>query len=98
VSSALCHLGNISHRLGHAASEGEVAEKIKGEPTLTEAYGRMVEHLGANGVSLAKTPATLGLPLVLDAGAERFGGSHADAANAMLRRDYRKSFVVPALA
>jgi len=98
VSSALCHLGNISHRLGQAAAEGEIAEKIKGDVGLTEAYGRMTEHLRANEVNLAKTPATLGLPLVLQPGEEQFSGTHAAPANAMLSRDYRKPFVVPQLA
>jgi len=98
ISSALCHLGNISHRLGHATAGAELAEKIKGDATLTEAYGRMVEHLGANGVNLAKTPATLGLPLAFNSSEERFSGSNADIANAMLTREYRKPFVVPQLA
>lgn len=29
VSSALCHLGNISHELGRSANPAETAEKIK---------------------------------------------------------------------
>ncbi|MDB6115301.1 MAG: oxidoreductase domain protein [Lacunisphaera sp.] len=98
VSSALCHLGNISHQIGHAAPEGELREKIKGNAPLAEAYGRMVEHLGNNEVDLAKTPLTLGAPLALDPAAERFTGEGAAAANALLTREYRPSFVVPQLA
>ncbi len=98
VSSALCHLGNISHQVGRTAAPGELAEKIKGNAPLAEAYGRMAEHLAANGVDLGKTPATLGQPLALDPGAEKFTGQDSAAANALLKRDYRANFVVPQLA
>ena len=45
VSSALCHLGNISHQVGRTMSAGELAEKTKGDSVTAEATGRMVEHL-----------------------------------------------------
>lgn len=98
LSSALCHLGNISHQLGAAAAPAATKEKIKGDALLTEAYGRMAEHLRANGVSLDKTPATLGVTLTIEAGKERFTGTEAAAANALLTRAYRAPFVVPQLA
>ena len=97
VSSALCHLGNISHQIGRSALPGAIREKIKGDAALTEAYGRMAEHLASNGVDLAKTPATLGVPLAVDPAAERFTGEGAAAANALLTRDYRAPFTVPPL-
>ncbi len=98
VSSALCHLGNISHQLGRATAPAALAEKIQGNTPLVEAYGRMTEHLGKNGVNLGKTPATLGLTLTVDAKAERFTGPDAAAANALLTRPYRAPFVVPDLS
>ncbi len=98
VSSSLCHLGNISHVLGHAAPAGEIREKVAGNAPLAEACGRMTEHLATNGVDLGKTPATLGLPLTVDAKAERFTGPDAAAANALLTRQYRKFFEVPQVA
>lgn len=98
VSSALCHLGNISHQLGRAAPQEELREKVKGNVALAEACGRMTEHLAVNGVDLAKKPATFGAPLTLDPATERFTGSDAAAANALLTREYRKPFVVPQLA
>jgi hypothetical protein len=98
ISSALCHVGNISHQLGHATSAGETKEKIKGDAPLAEAYGRMTEHLAINGVDLAKTPATLGVPLTIDSAAEHFVGENAAAANALLTCKYRSGFVVPKLA
>ncbi len=98
VSSALCHLGGMSHQLGHTAAPAAIAEKISGDKPLVEAYGRMVEHLAANQVDFAKTPATLGLPLQVDAKAERCAGPNAAVANAMIKAEYRAPFVVPQLA
>jgi predicted dehydrogenase len=98
VSSALCHLGNISHQLGRAGPEGGLREKTKGNAPLAEACGRMAEHLAANQVDLAKTPLTFGAPLSLDPATERFTGPDAAAANAMLTRAYRAPYTVPSLA
>jgi hypothetical protein len=98
ISSALCHLGNISHEIGRAGSPGELQEKIKGNAPLAEAYGRMAGHLAANNVDLTKTPLTFGAPLAIDSGAERFTGENSAPANALLTRDYRAPFVVPQLA
>ena len=98
ISSALCHLGIISHQLGHAAAPGAMRERIAGDDTLTEAYARMAAHLHANRVDLDTTPLTLGQPLALEPGAERFRGEGAAAANALLTRVYRAPFAVPALA
>ena len=98
LSSALCHLGNISHQLGSAAPEGVLREKIKGNAMLSEAHGRMVEHLHANNCDLGNTPLTLGVPLLVDSKAERFTGPDAAKANAMLTRNYRPAFTVPTIA
>lgn len=98
VSSALCHVGNLSHQLGKFASPDKIADAVKGDAPLAEAHGRMVEHLAANGVDLRKTRLTLGLPLTLDPSAERFTGSGSSAANKLLTRKYRAPYVVPQIA
>jgi predicted dehydrogenase len=98
VSSALCHLGNISHLLGRTLPPQSIAEQIRGNAKLTEAYGRMTEHLAANNVDLKATPLALGALLSVDAAAERFTGEFAAKANPMLTREYRAPFVVPNLA
>jgi hypothetical protein len=95
ISSALCHLGNISHRIGRASTDGETRERIKGSSALSEAYGRMAEHLRANNVDVSSTPLTLGMPLLVDAKGERFTGPDAAAANAHLTRQYRAPFTIP---
>ena len=98
VSSALCHLGNISYRIGHATPPAELNDLVKSNWSLHDAYGRMVEHLGANNVDLAKTPLTAGVPLLVDVKAERLIGPDAARANALISRKYRAPFVVPAFA
>ena len=70
---------------------------IKSDAALTEANGRMIEHLRANNVDLGKTPLTLGMPLLVDAKNERMKGPDAARANALLTRAYRAPFTVPKL-
>ncbi|HEY0965931.1 MAG TPA: Gfo/Idh/MocA family oxidoreductase [Opitutaceae bacterium] len=99
ISSALCHLGNISHVLGQHAAPGALLERIKGNAPLAEAHGRMVEHLKANDVDTTKTPLTLGVPLTLAPNnVERFVGEFSAQANPLLTRQYRAPYVVKAYA
>jgi predicted dehydrogenase len=93
ISTSLCHTANISYRLGQTQPPDAIREQIKANAALSEAYARLAQNLAANGVDLDKTPATLGAPLELDPATMRF--RHNDAANALLRRDYRTPFVVP---
>lgn len=96
LSSALCHTGMISHRIGQTMSPGEVLERIGGNPFAAERFGSFREHLERNGVDLSKRRATLGPWLTMDPATERFPG--CDSANHLLRRDDRKPFVVPEIA
>src|SRR5215218_7449669 len=98
TSSALCHLGNISHQLGRKVPEPHITRLTQSDAMLSEAEGRMIEHLKKNNVDLVKTPLTLGVTLEVDPKAERFKGSNAAAANTLLTREYRAPFVVPKLA
>ncbi|MEI6781101.1 MAG: Gfo/Idh/MocA family oxidoreductase [Verrucomicrobiota bacterium] len=94
LSSALCHTGNISYRLGQTCSPEEIRESVKDDKDLAEALGRMEEHLAANNAGLKMTPATLGKVLKMDPKTERFIGN--PEADQLLTRDYREPFVVPA--
>jgi predicted dehydrogenase len=97
VSSALCHLGNISHRLGQSAPQAEVRDLVRSSWAMHDADARMIEHLRANNVDLDATPLTRGIPLLIDARNQRFTGPDAERANRMLREAYRASFAVPSL-
>lgn len=96
LSSALCHLGNISLRLGKQVAGAELPsalKEIKGHEDMLATFNRTSEHLKNNQVDVEKTLFSLGQTLKLDPKAETFIGS--DAASAMLTRDYRKPFVIP---
>ena len=97
LSTALVHSANISFRLGAKKSAGEIKEAIKSSSGLAEAFGRMAEHLGRNGVNLDEAKATLGAPLTQDTKTELFTGANADAANRDLvaKRAGRKGFEIP---
>ena len=95
LSSALCHTGNIAHRLGQEMSDGEILERIKGNAMASEAYGRFQEHLGANGINVAKLDIAYGPWLEMDPKTERFTGELAKKANRLVSRRYRKPFAVP---
>lgn len=92
LSSALCHLGNISYKVGEQASTDQIAAAMKTEESQAT-FKRTAAHLHENGVNLAKTPLTLGPTLTIKN--EEFVGAHAEAANSHLTRDYREPFVVP---
>ena len=61
LSSALCHTGNISHRVGKDASVEDIRDVVKKDDSALEAVDRMIDHLAvANEVDLKATPLTLG--------------------------------------
>ncbi len=95
-SSALCHLGNISYRLGDIVEPQEVldrAQDIKSADNNAETFARVTEHLEANKVDYASTPFRFGVPLKINAKTEQILGNKQ--ASQMLTREYRKPFVVP---
>ncbi len=98
ISSAYCHLGNISYRLGRTASVEKIKETIEDDQAALETFERFKSHLSANSVDIEKSPAILGPRLKFDPKTERFvdNGHNMDLlANALLTRNYRKPFVVP---
>ncbi|OGV57888.1 MAG: hypothetical protein A2283_04755 [Lentisphaerae bacterium RIFOXYA12_FULL_48_11] len=95
ISSALCHIGNISHNLGKEKDLGIITESIKGNKAFTETFGRLQQHLAAHEVDLNKDKPMLGAWLEIDPAKEQFTGELAAKANPMLTRNYRAPFVVP---
>ena len=94
VSSALCHMGNISHWLGKETAPDQIKEEMKKHSNMTDAFERFQSHLSANGVSLSKEQATLGPVLTMDPDKEQFTGPRAAEANKLKTKKYRKGFVI----
>jgi hypothetical protein len=95
LSAALCHMGNVSYRLGKEAARAAIVERIEGNKDLGEAFERFQEHLLVNAVDVKQTPRALGPWLTMDPQTERFTGEFAERANVLARGTYREPFVVP---
>jgi predicted dehydrogenase len=93
LSASLCHLANISYRLGNEHPLAK-AEQVSTDKNVNAFAAAMLAHLKANKVDADKTMAKFGLPLSIDTKTEKFVGANANVAkaNAMLFREYRKGF------
>lgn len=93
-SAALCHLANISYRLGRELPLTTAGPKMNIDPSVSEMFGNIKENLAAVGIDLAANTIQVGQRLEFDADQEQFTDN--ERANAMLTRDYRAPFIVPA--
>jgi hypothetical protein len=93
LSSALCHTGNISYRLGQKYTVEQIKERIKADKESSESFGRMAEHLERNKIDLKAANIALGPVLTMDPKTERFIDNKE--ANSMLTRKYRAPYVIP---
>lgn len=92
-SSALCHLANISYRVGRPVPFVP-RRKVFGENAAAyETLDRMEKHLVNNKVSLDESAYFVGRELKIDAVSEQIIDDVQ--ANDLLTRYYRKPFVVP---
>jgi predicted dehydrogenase len=94
-SAALCHLANISYRLGQPAPYDKAGGAIGDNKQVVEAFENLRDNLRAIDVKLDETIYRVGPKLTFDAARERFTGERSADANAMLSRAYRQPFVVP---
>jgi predicted dehydrogenase len=93
LSSALCHLGNISYLVGDTQSFASEPYAIEDNEAALETYDRFTRHLAENGVDTRTGEFRMGRKLQVDARHEDFEGDRE--ANRLLTRKYRKPFVVP---
>ena len=94
LSSALCHLGNISFRMGQKSSPEQMREALRTRADIQEVFERYKSHLKANEVDPAKDLTSLGPWLTLDPKSERFTGDWSQEANLLVKRDYREPYVI----
>jgi predicted dehydrogenase len=92
-SAALCHLANISLRLGQEVAFSKQSKAFGDDKEAYETLGRMAEHLKENDLALDGLNYRLGRKLAFDAGTESFAGD--TEANDLLTRPYRAPFLVP---
>jgi hypothetical protein len=102
ISSACCHLGNLSFQLGSPADSRELAQAVEDFDLAGEITERLQRHLVANEVNLTRNRMTLGPWLTMDPETETFtnvrGHSSAgklERVNGLARGFYRVPFVVP---
>ncbi len=93
LSSALCHLGNISLRLGTPQPFNKPTNAFGDDKEAVATFDRMVEHLKDNRLELSEMNYLVGRKLSIDTMRENFGTDKE--ANQMLTREYRKGFEVP---
>lgn len=95
ISSALCHLGNISYRLGAKSTIAGLRRRVSefdDSVDHQETLNRMLTHLRKNKVDLRSNRLWAGKTLCWDAEAECFAGDAQ--ANALLTRSYRSPYTV----
>jgi predicted dehydrogenase len=93
-SSALCHLANMSYRLGAPVSFNPKSKAFGDNKEAYETLARVEEHLTeGNGLKLDGMTYKLGRKLTVDAKAESIVND-AEASK-LLTREYRKPFMVP---
>ena len=93
LSTAVCHAGNISYRLGQPASVQQIRAQVRDVPLWNEMFDRLAVHLKAHEVDLEAKSVTLGPWLELDREHECFKDN--PEANRIVRGFYREPFVMP---
>jgi predicted dehydrogenase len=107
ISTAVCHAGNISYRLGKKASGKELRAAVQDVPFFADCFDRLVEHLTAHGIDPGAGTVTLGPWLEIDRRNERFTDNElvsaearavAGQANRLVYGFYRGPYIVPDLS
>ncbi len=91
-STSICHAGNISYRLGQAASLAAQREQLGDIAPWREMHERYVKYLGQIGID--PNTSILGPWLECNAEHECFQGPRQEEANKLVRGIYREPFVV----
>ena len=93
LSAALCHLGNISYRLGTTASVANIKTAFGDDPIIAKAVDDVMKNTTDALPGLTNPQWTLGPNLAFDPEREKFVNN--PAADKLLTREYRAPYVVP---
>jgi predicted dehydrogenase len=99
-STAVCHTGNISYRLGEKASVKQMHNQVQDVPLFGDMLDRLLKHIVAHEIDVGSTTGNAGMVILgpwlqIDRGNERFMDS--ELANRLVRGFYREPYVVPPL-
>lgn len=95
-STALCHIANISFRLGEETVMADIPSRlssVKNQEEVLETLGRTKQHLADAGIPVDQTKMVVGQKLRIDGEKEEFINNAQ--ANLLLSREYRQPFAVP---
>jgi hypothetical protein len=101
ASAAMCHLGNISMRVGAPATAQEIAGALEGMPAAAGVARSLADHLGVHGVDLAKRPLSLGPWMDIERNGDGIarvasgGEGTLERARYLLRETQRPPYVIP---
>jgi predicted dehydrogenase len=93
ISTAVCHAGNISYRVGEKATRKQMQDRLTDIPVFHPTFDQFMEHLAAHEIDVDAPSVTLGPWLTINAASERFRGNRA--ANRLARGTYREPYIVP---
>jgi len=93
LSTNICHLANISYRVGKKASVDEAKAAMKDHEDAAYTVKTIIEQIEANKGKLEDL--SLGSKLTFDNKTEKFTGDNCAEANKLLRYEMRKEFAVP---
>jgi predicted dehydrogenase len=96
ISTAVCHTGNISYRLGNKTSMKEMRAQVQDISIFSDMFHRLLEHLAGHEIDVDAGTVTLGPWLEIDRENEHFKGN--EQANHLVRGFYREPYIVPDLS
>jgi predicted dehydrogenase len=94
ISTSLCHMGNISILCGEPTSFENARKRPAGDKHASRAIERMIAHLAANKIDIAKANVVIGPTLAMDNSRERFTGDGSPRANLFVKNGYRPPFEI----
>jgi hypothetical protein len=97
VSSSVCHLGNISYRLGESRSTAVCRQALGEHGPALEGFEALAESVGKLGVDFTETPFTVGAALEVDENTGKIlavvgGESRLDEARKLAQGSYRPCY------